>query len=53
VRPFVGAGARHITRLPAACDREVGVDQAIEVNVDQAIEVKERLADQVGAATVL
>jgi alkanesulfonate monooxygenase SsuD/methylene tetrahydromethanopterin reductase-like flavin-dependent oxidoreductase (luciferase family) len=43
--PFVAAGASHITLLPAACDWEAGVDQAIEV--------KERLADQFGPTTVL
>src|ERR1700694_3769369 len=43
--PFVAAGASHITLLPAACDWEAGVDQAVEG--------KERLADHLGAATVL
>jgi alkanesulfonate monooxygenase SsuD/methylene tetrahydromethanopterin reductase-like flavin-dependent oxidoreductase (luciferase family) len=43
--PFVAAGARHITLLPAAYEWEAGVDQAIEV--------KEHLADQLGATAAL
>ena len=43
--PFVAAGACHITLLPAARDCEAGLDQVVEV--------KERLADHLGAATVL